>query len=262
MNSRSILALLGVLVLLGCATPSAQQPKSSPYLRALEDARFPLPSEVAEDLVVLKQGEAKLRWDGKGRVLVTTWTKQAYYEASEYKQGYSFALYGETWFTVADQVRTLCSESELRGAALRLRLEQLLGLPQGGSSDSFLQVWIDPAALFRPCAEPSVTETSCPIAAPLHSPSGKDVVWDCSAPANEHAQWLCNTWVDRYGSSDLNKRYPWTALGYTYDWSPNNMKHIGPSEFVAKGKSQVIFERLVSTVEFCTSPDFSNRTGF
>ncbi len=156
MNSRSILALLGALVLLGCATPSAQQS----YLRALEDARFPLPSEVAEDLVVLKQGEAKLRWDGKGRVLVTTWTKQAYYKAPEYKQGYSFALYGEAWFTAADQVRMLCSESQLRGAALRLRLEQLLGLPQGGSSDSFLQVWIDPAALFRPCAEPSVTKTS------------------------------------------------------------------------------------------------------
>ena len=44
--------------------------------------------------------------------------------------------------------------------------------------------------------------------------------------------------------------FPWTALGYTYDWNAKSTP-VGPSEFVARGQTQVLFEQLVPTEELC-----------
>jgi hypothetical protein len=206
---------------------------------------------VADQLLVLDRNNADLTWNEAGQLLVTTWTKTEYYSDPKYEPGFAFPLYGETWFTSGTQVQDVCGASGLEGAALDLRIEQLLGLPPGGSSDAFLQVWIDPANLFRPCADASVTATTCPVAEPLSSDAPDQVGWDCSAPADDHEQWLCNSWVIRYGNSDPLHQYPWTALGYTYDWSPDNPTGQGPSEFVAEAKTEVVFEALVPTGEFC-----------
>jgi hypothetical protein len=228
-------------------------PLLAAYQRGLAIAQYPTPERVSDRLLVLEPGNAALTWDDAGRLLVTTWTRSKYYSAPEYQPGYEFALYGESWFTTGTQVQDVCSSSGLGGEDLDLRLEQLIGLPPGMGYDAFLQVWIDPGALFRPCAEPSVTASSCPVAAPLQSNSPDQVGWDCAAPPDAHSQWLCNGWVLRYGDSDPTQRYPWTALGYTYDWSPDNPTGEGPSEFVAPAQTPVVFERLVPTREFCTT---------
>jgi hypothetical protein len=233
---------------------TSDDPLLAQYELALEVARYPTPERAVDSLLALEPGNAALRWDPSGRVLVTTWTRAKFYAAPEYQTGYAFALYGETWFTAGDQVQAICSASGKTGDDLDLRLEQLLGIPPGATYDAFLQVWIDPAALFRPCADPSVTTTTCPLAAPLSSTAPDQVGWDCSAPTDAHAQWLCNSWAVRYGNSDPLRQYPWTALGYTYDWSPDNPTGVGPSEFVAKAKTPVVFEQLLETERFCATP--------
>ena len=234
------------------AVGDAQDPLLAAYVHGLEIAQYPTPERISNQLLVLDRSNEALTWDEAGRLLVTTWTRSKYFTAPEYQRGYEFALYGETWFSTGTQVQDVCTSSGLQGDALVLRLEQLLGLPPGMEYDAFMQVWIDPSALFRPCAEPSVTTASCPVSAPLKSESPDQVGWDCSAPADPHSQWLCNSWVARYGDSNPLRRFPWTALGYTYDWSPDNSSGEGPSEFVAPGQTPVVFERLVSTEAFCT----------
>jgi hypothetical protein len=235
-------------------TTATDDPLLASYELALDVARYPIPERAIDSLLVLEPSNVALRWDAAGRVLVTTWTRAEFFTAPEYQTGHEFALYGETWFTAGNQVQATCSASGKTGDALDLRLEQLLGIPPGATYDAFLQVWIDPADLFRPCADPSVTATTCPVTAPLNSKSPDQVGWDCSAPANAHAQWLCNSWTMRYGNSDPLRQYPWTALGYTYDWSPDNPGGVGPSEFVANAKTPVVFEQLLTNERFCAEP--------
>jgi hypothetical protein len=272
MSARRLVSILAsVLVPLACVQPSApsttcpddaavtqspaiDDPLLAEYRVAIDVARYPTPDRAVDSLLVLEPANAALRWDAKGRVLVTTWTRTQFYTAPEYQTGYEFALYGETWFTAGNQVQDACRASGKTGDELDLRLEQLLGTPPGGTYDAFLQVWIDPDSLFRPCADPSVTATTCSVAAPLTSRAPDQVGWDCTAPATPHAQWLCNSWTIRYGNSDPLRQYPWTALGYTYDWSPENPSGVGPSEFVANATTKVVFEHLVPTQDFCVAP--------
>jgi hypothetical protein len=267
MRVRSLASILVPLALLACVrstadsavcpepktsqTSGTEDPSLAQYRLALDVARYPTPERVVDSLLVLEPGNPALRWDEAGRVLVTTWTRVQFYTAPEYQTGHEFALYGETWFTSGNQVQDACKASGKTGEALDLRLEQLLGIPPGATYDAFLQVWIDPSALFRPCADPSPTATTCGVAAPLSSSAPEQVGWDCNAPADAHAQWLCNSWTMRYGNSDPLRQYPWTALGYTYDWSPESRDGVGPSEFVAPAKTPVVFERLLSTADFC-----------
>jgi len=44
--------------------------------------------------------------------------------------------------------------------------------------------------------------------------------------------------------------YPWTQLGYTYDWG-NPETEVGLSEFVIKTNSKVKVNRIESTLKYC-----------
>ena len=216
-----------------------------PYAQGLLDAMYPLPSKVSDSLLALTPEQPGLQWDAAGRLLVYTWSRAQYY-GEQYVPGYAFPLYGETWFTTGTEVADACAG--LTGAALSLRVEQLLGLPAGGGRDVFLKVWIDPAELFRPCADPATDTTTCPLTAPLVVSEGGSVSWSCGA--DPHQQWLCKTWTERYGPSSTGSRYPWTALGYTYDWG--DLSHpVGATEFVAPGGTLVTLEALVDNEAFC-----------
>ncbi len=244
-----------MLLLLACRHPvppvgpeSIADPLLVAYAAGLEDARDALPSEVVDTLLPLTPETEGLRWDVEGRLLVQTWTRSSYYADPSYTAGYSFGLYGETWLTTGHELSDACAG--LSGADAALRLEQLLGLPPDGGRDVFLQVWIDPSALFRPCADPSITATTCPVAAPLVAGSEDSVSWSCGQEDDEHTRWLCDTWVNRYSPSQPLQRYPWTALGYTYDWGrPGDP--VGASEFVAPGGTTVVFEALIANDDFC-----------
>jgi hypothetical protein len=47
------------------------------------------------------------------------------------------------------------------------------------------------------------------------------------------------------------EQYPWTALGYTYDWNPVSTTPVGPSEFVAHKGARVVFDSIIPTEDFC-----------
>lgn len=225
--------------------PLAEVTAPDPYAAGLDDAMYPLPAEVTDSLIALTPDQPGLTWSEDGRLLVYTWSRSQFYDDT-YVPGHEFPLYGETWFTTGAEVADACAG--LTGDALSLRVEQLLGLPAGGGRDVFLKVWIAPEALFRPCADPATDTTTCPIAAPLKVADGGGVYWSCGD--DPHQQWMCRTWAERYGASDEDSRYPWTALGYTYDWgSPDDP--VGATELVAPGGTTVTLEAMVDNETFC-----------
>ncbi len=62
----------------------------------------------------------------------------------------------------------------------------------------------------------------------------------------DHAVFFANQKISSYKV----KGYPWTRLGYTYDWNPNTTDY-GASEYVIKKNSKVEIVSIISTEAYC-----------
>lgn len=126
-----------------------------------------------------------------------------------------------------------------------LRITQLLGLPPetaiAGDPDEYeymLEMWVSPQDLFRPCPDPEIWDSVCEteLAANPTVMSGKIRV---TAGPNygmfmNYPEWFNNQ--TRYSYTINSAPYPWTRLGYTYDWGSRNT--VGLSEFIVHGRKE------------------------
>ncbi|MBK8254568.1 MAG: hypothetical protein IPK82_18110 [Polyangiaceae bacterium] len=217
-------------------TPPA--PASAPisYGEALTDAQTALPSEVVKDLVAIAPGQSDLVWKGEGesqRVLTVTWTS---YKGYDSEVGKTLPLGRETWITPAPQLKNFCKGKATDPKALSARLEQLLGLPAGSGKDRVVELWVLPKDLFRPCPDPEITDHECGVDFP--APSTRVSV------SAEHVTWFTDLKSKSYGAQG----YPWTRLGYTYDWGGPK---VGLSEFVIVKGAEIGVEKVYTTEEYC-----------
>lgn len=280
-NRQSIVRLL-IFACLGSGCSQLPSPAGCPlctadadspavrraYAKALRDAEHPKPREVADDLVALVPANGDLVWSRDGKVLMVTWTMAKYYsDEDHHAPGKGFPLAVESWFTAAPFVQQYCRGLKLDGPKLARRLQQRIGLPPTSAKDSFLAVWIDPRDLVRPCPDPEVTDPSCRLDVYAHDRRAGRVKkrhrlpWACDPararpgeePADpEQLRWLCGNWKKSFENGELYANYPWTALGYTYDWGdPADPR--GASEFVAPQGTEVVFHSLTPTADYCTA---------
>jgi len=123
-------------------------------------------------------------------------------------------------------------------------------------NDAFLQVWIDPSEMFRPCPTLSLAQDHCEPSSPTlkKNPditSAKPQPWQCDGlPEESTDKWLCNWWSGSYLLFGWVNKFPWTALGYTYNWA-NMDNPQGADEFVAYKGKPVVFESIASLDEYC-----------
>jgi hypothetical protein len=238
---------LPVLVLIaaslaGCGGPrlAVRGDDGEAYRRAVADAAVAEPHEVSRGLRAVVPGEPGLVWRGEGpaaRVLVATWTKD-WPGGFQEQVGQSVTTKYETWVTLAPEVRERCSASGLAGLDLVSRLEQLHGLPPGAGKVRFVELWVSPDDLFRPCPDPEVTDHECSLVPP--APAARVTV------AAEHVAWMADLTARSYGEGG----YPWTRLGYAYDWgTPGDP--VGPSEFVLRPGAEVEVAAAPLTEEYC-----------
>ena len=250
--------LLGVLVWAGCgdraplssrtAEPGAAKLTVSGtkaggwgrYLDAIGDARTAEASEVADDLVAILPSNEYLVWD-QGRVLAVTWTSWPGYNSLV---GSTIATTRLTWVTAVPQVIDFCRDQGLAVADRTLRLEQLMGLPPNNGKTFFVELWVDPADLFRPSPDPEITDTTAGLVFAangdqLHRVSADSVV--------SHRAWFEN--LRRVSYTEGTGGFPWTRLGYTYDWARGSEE--GMSEFVLQAGAQVTVAAVVGTLQYC-----------
>jgi len=152
------------------------------------------------------------------------------------------------WVTLDGEVQKQCKQWHLHGDALRERLEQLLGLPPGSPpayrKTRFVSMQVAPANLQRACL--GVNEVA-----------GQQPVCTLDVQANTPAdvlQFVLRQMADSYVvDNPKGPGYPFTRLGYTYDWSPEAVtkKHYGASEFLLAPKSQVNVVAITTTDDFC-----------
>jgi hypothetical protein len=173
-------------------------------------------------------------------------------------------LGGDSWVTESPHLQTFCVDFAAANgsdpALLTLRLEQRLGLAPHSAKTTFVSFTIadpDPAQnVFRPCASPAIDTDTCAIRTsgddncPAYSPDKER----CEA----HNFFFYKQYYGSYGAMRPTG-FPWTSLGYTFDWALGPADANGDAEFVRFGESEYVVPAgtpisVVSaetTVEYC-----------
>ena len=160
-------------------------------------------------------------------VRVVAWTRHAY-ERGPTRLG------KEIWVTLDGEVRSRCRDF---GGDVALRLLQLLGLAYpdaGGEPRRFVELEVARSDLFRPCPDPSIDADRCGNDLPSHVP-------------HAHVRWFAGNTL---ASQQLPRGYPWTRLGYTYDWKPGGDRY-GVTEFVVRYGAEIHVVRITKTNAYC-----------
>jgi hypothetical protein len=194
--------------------------------------------KVFSNLVNIDKENKNLIWksiNNEDYILVVTWKQNiSYYKSHLDSAFYNTSTY-PIWVTTAPELLQRMKTEKYKD--LNLRLKQLLGLPPNSVYSYFVEFWVKPSDLFRPCPDKEIYDNKCDLCFPSNTET-------------EHIEWINKNRVDRYYQCDLFSKYPWTQLGYTYDWSPKNKFHIGLSEFVIGNNKNIIVEAIYTTEEY------------
>lgn len=107
------------------------------------------------------------------------------------------------------------------------RLSKLLGLNIGIQRDTIVYMKVPKDSLFRPAYNPSIYKR-------VESVTNADI--NRLPPADKY--WMC--------IQQLTNNYPWTRMGYTYDWGSEN-DPIGVAEFVIRPKTAIRNLNFITT---------------
>lgn len=160
-----------------------------------------------------------------------TWTSYP----DSYKLGEDITLsWGETWVTLDKAVQKQCMTFDKQ--KLDLRIQQLLGLPpqQQARDRYFVILTVNTNDMFRPCANGSLLSEQCEAEFPENA-------------TEEHKAWYAGQSANSYQTPN---GYPWTRLGYTYNWNPE-ANEVGVFEFVIKKGASVNVVSVTPTKEYC-----------
>lgn len=232
------------------------------YARAIRDAAVARPGEAVTDLLVPTPADSRTQWrtiDGEAHLLVAI---LRYQPIATVAPGAAFTLTGHRWVVIPGQFRLECRAARcdaMTDAQLDLRAKQLLGLPPDADYSVGSTFWVKPSDLFRPCTDPRTASSTCPAGGGLigtdpqvpTSVGGVDLnafMWAQAAsalvlPDRVVPQSAVSCAADfRQLAKGQCLGYPWTRLGYTYDWAPTATDEVGLTEFVAVRGATAVLE--------------------
>jgi hypothetical protein len=218
---------------------SAPSPLPIEFTRAMEDAKDALPFEISKNLTPVLESNKRLMWKN-GRVLVVYWaTKDVYKKFYKDSEGKFINLDAYVWVTVVPELASECKKMRLSKDELTTRLEQLLGLRPKRGKSKFIEMWVDPHDLFRPCPDPEISDQECEVdfARSRFLSISLDYIF-----------WFNDTRAKSYLPDN---GLPWTRLGYTYDWGSTEPPYFGLSEFVIASGARVEVKEIINTADYC-----------
>jgi len=177
--------------------------------------------------------------DADGNVLVVTLTKWDAEPGTTLTAGK-----GGSWVTGVPEVQAICRG--FRGDIV-MQLRQLLGLPPDAEENWFLLLRARAADIFRPATDDlTSTRFPCAIADAAAVPSDcGNVIPDTTTPA--HYAWMASS---SFSLHQVPSGYPWTHLGYTYNWMPGADRY-GASEYVIRPKATATVLQHIPPAEYC-----------
>ena len=230
MKKRRIAALLlpALLpaVLTGCGKTSPDN--GALWQAAMQDAVFSEDEELHE-LVALTRDDSRVIWDEAGeRVLLLSW--HDYDDACA--PGTSIRTeFGDIWAVSASEMQAWYEQNHRGVENWDLRFAQLLGVHADEGYTRFTAFWVSPKDVIRPAYVTDVT---------------RQMENDYAAVTEEaYKEWFDANILWSYFESD----YPWTRLGYTYDWSGGGSEY-GLTEFLVADGSKTEIAFTLPTAEF------------
>jgi len=220
---------------------------SKRYDKAVRDAAVASQSEIFSNLVAVTPANDSLVWNAdKTKVKVVTWKTLSGYQNNilPYTQTSANEAY-VIWVTMAPRIHDFChnylqSHPYATQQDLDTRLKQRLGLHPSWQYDGFVELWVSPDDLFRPCADPSPADTSCDLNFGSSIPKVKNIA--------DYGAFYKNLYFNDFRSAP---GVPWTGLGYTYDWGSNSGAE-GESEFILSPSSPYVIEQAAYTWQYCS----------
>jgi hypothetical protein len=192
--------------------------------------------------------------DAEGNVRVVTLTIWNYPPGTQ-------PLGRDIWVTAVPEVRDSCASwNEADPAELAMHLRQLLGLRPTDSIAHFVEITVPAAALFRPTVDPSVT-TRWPCSPDQVSSGSCGLQFNADAKP-EHVEWMARQMLSSWqvpdgfpadtttGGGHGSLGYPWTRLGYTYNWRSGSPRY-GASEYLVRGGAQIRVDSTTPVAAYC-----------
>jgi hypothetical protein len=216
------------------------------YKAAVKDAETAEADEISTQLTAIVPENDCLIWEGvpgQSRVQMVTWTSWTGYDNMVGKSVQvddlmkSTQTTRDTWVTAAPELHEFCAKQRLNTEDMTLRVEELMGLPPHNGKTRFVAFWVDPADLFRPSPDPEITDHEAALDFPVSS--------RFVTVSDAHIAWFNAQEAASYGENG----YPWTRLGYTYDWG-NPCSNVGLSEFVIRSGVTVEVQSVTLNDEF------------
>lgn len=240
----------GILMQPGLAQPLTEALQSA-YRAAIQDAALVVPEKDVDTLIPITPENSFLVWNqSRTQILVVTWKSQYVYERFIKPNTHSSRRDDQLlWVTVAPQVQAFCQRylaqhPNATEADLTLRLKQYLGLNPAWEYDQFVELWVSPGDLFRPCVNPDITQRQCPLNFAGAVPK---VVGHTQGTGIQDYQSFYQTLYFRSIRAALQ---PWTGLGYTYDWG-SPISRVGASEFILVPGAAYTVKQAVPALRYC-----------
>jgi len=193
------------------------------YHLAVRDAISPSLHEVVDSLISIDRNalSSKLQWekiDGIDHVVMAHVIDTDKWHRGHCHRDSIFPTKGkEVWVTAAPEFRERFNALGVQSDTV-MRVRQLYGFPPTKNCQYVIEFLVKPEDMFRPCADPEIDDGACEL---------------CSISDTAHLGWMNDNRLWSYYQNCLHKQYPWTQLGYTYDWHPS-ANEVGLSEFVIR----------------------------
>lgn len=272
-NSAGILLICTLLLPVYCGVAlgwDVTDAEMRAYVAALEDSRAATQEKVFKGLIAVVPGRdavnaarlcgGGLVWEGEpgqSRVLVAAFmdrsTYETYYRQSIDERAKRYLLRKSLWVTLVPELQNAFMRGCARDWPPKLdrcpptpkRVARLLGLPPNKDYEILVELWVNPQDLFRPSADPEITDHEAEPAV-----KNEDGSWSFRSDQNPFSRIdESRLFLDRMGGTpvpfktwyaELAERYdphrwdaPWTRLGYTYDWG-NPRNHVGVTELIVR----------------------------
>jgi hypothetical protein len=156
---------------------------------------------------------------------------------------------GGIWITGVPEVQDICRTWT---GDIKMKLRQLIGLPPDAHIPYVLTLRVKASDVFRPSPHGAIT-TTMPCTqlqdAPIPAECGNLFSPDATP---EHYQWLAQQTFELH---EIPDGYPWTHLGYTYNWAPDAPDRYGASEYVIRGGADAFVVSNQTPEEYCAPPN-------
>lgn len=166
---------------------------------------------------------------------------------------------GMLWASLPDDLRRFCGKSR----EPLLKLQQALGLPGKDGDFKVIPLKVDIGKVRRPCfSGHSPTDSACTPSLP--DLPNEDIAGGATEIEKEelkkrrqHALVWTHDWAKhalsswQIGRGGKSQGYPFTGMGWTWNWDPDAPHPVGVSEFVIPKGTTILVGLPMTPAQFC-----------